>query len=583
MHLAQPEWLWFLAALPLLAALAMVGRARKARDWAALGQSGQPAGRRATLWLFAAVCLSLALARPRWGRSDEPPRPGGHDVVIAIDVSRSMAAMDAVPDRLGLAVESAVSLVNALGQVEGDRAAVVAFAGRGVLRCPLTRNLGAAVATLRALKPGVIQPGGTDLAAGLDAALDAFDDQDHAGGRSVVIFSDGEDLAGHAIEAAERLRARGVIVHAVAVGDPDVGHPVPSRAGTNSEPIRYRGSVVLSKRTDEPLASIARITGGAFLPLGVATTDLGRLYQTRIEPVAGALRRSALAPAPAERFQVFLMAAVGLALAACWPERPRLVARRGLVAAFALLLVGARPTENPTEVVAKGRDLYAGRHFSDALDCFQQAMRLAPGNPVPAYDAASTLYQLGRFDEAQVLYQGARPRADAALRAKIDYALGNTVLAQGDLLAAIRHYDDCLASTVPGVELDRVRRDAAINRRFAQEHAPPNPDRNPNPRSSDSPNRDRNQPPGPGQPPPGGAESSGSGNDGSGSGQPDSTKAGRRGAGGAGGAGGNGPAPPEPGSPEAQLSEALDHIREARQRRIDETTVAEDRDDRKDW
>ena len=73
--------------------------------------------------------------------------------------------------------------------------------------------------------------------------------------------------------------------------------------------------------------------------------------------------------------------------------------------------------------------------------------------------------------EAQALYNEARTRADAGLRTKIDYALGNTALALGDLAAAIRHYDDCLASTVAGAELDVVRRDAAINREFAEEQA----------------------------------------------------------------------------------------------------------------
>src|SRR5262249_29225968 len=88
------------------------------------------------------------------------------------------------------------------GPAGGERAAVVAFAGRGAARCPLTENLGAVHAVLAALRPGEIQPGGTDLAAGLDAALDAFDDQETTGGRTIVIFSDGEDHVGAWSKAA---------------------------------------------------------------------------------------------------------------------------------------------------------------------------------------------------------------------------------------------------------------------------------------------------------------------------------------------------------------------------------------------
>src|SRR5437763_634155 len=123
MQLARPEWLWFLAVFPLLGLRSARARSRRARDWESLGQGGRPAGDGSALWLAAAVCLCLALAGPRWGKSDQPPLPPGHDVVLAVDVSRSMAALDAVPDRLGLAVESAISLVNALGREEGDRVA----------------------------------------------------------------------------------------------------------------------------------------------------------------------------------------------------------------------------------------------------------------------------------------------------------------------------------------------------------------------------------------------------------------------------------------------------------------------------
>ena len=127
-----------------------------------------------------AACLFVALAQPRWGRLAAPPLLPGHDVVLMIDVSRSMGAEDAVPSRLAVAVEAAESLVNALSRGPANRAAVVAFAGRGVRRCPLTENLGAVLDALRRLRPGAVRPGGTDLGAALDEALEAVaTDDDH--------------------------------------------------------------------------------------------------------------------------------------------------------------------------------------------------------------------------------------------------------------------------------------------------------------------------------------------------------------------------------------------------------------------
>ena len=119
MSFANPEYLWLLLGLVPLAGWMARGRRRRLRDWDALGQSGRPRGDGSLGWLGATPCLVLALAQPRWGRVLGPPLPPGHDVVLLVDVSRSMGAEDAVPNRLGVAVEAARSLVAALA-VRGE-------------------------------------------------------------------------------------------------------------------------------------------------------------------------------------------------------------------------------------------------------------------------------------------------------------------------------------------------------------------------------------------------------------------------------------------------------------------------------
>lgn len=580
---ARPELLWLLLIVPGLALWVARGRRRRDSAWRALGQSNPLRRDGALGWLGAVVCLCLALAQPRWGRRADAPLPPGHDVVLLVDASRSMGAKDAVPDRMGVAVESAGSLVKALGREPGNRAAVVAFAGRGRLLCPLTENLDAVADALRALRPGEVRPGGTDLAAGLESALDAFDAEDHSEGRTIVVFSDGEDLAGRWPAEVERLRAAGVLVHSVAIGDAARGHSVPS--GKGSGVLVYDGSPVVSRRDDRAFEALARATGGAVIRLGLAATDLGRLYTTRIEPIARS-RREAIRPSErVERFPPLLVAALVLGLAGSWPRRSRWIRpRRWVVLAFlSLAALGAgRSDDSAARLVERGRSAYSQGRFAEALAAFDRAIALNPRAAVPRYDAGAALFQLQRFPEALTRYQEARERAGAALRTKIDFALGNTALTLGDVAAALGHYDDCLGSTARGVALDAVRRDAAINRRFAEQQArqpsaPPESEQNP----SDQNPRDRRPK---GQQGEGSGSQSHSQSPGQGGSQgesaQDSTGAGRRGPGGAGGAGA---APPGPGSPEERLASALKNLREARDhRRIDDELPAAD-EHRRDW
>ncbi|SIN89163.1 Ca-activated chloride channel family protein [Singulisphaera sp. GP187] len=341
---AQPQSLWLLVALPLLFAWVVRGLLRRRRDWVLLGQGSRLRRDGSLGWLAAIFCLILAVAQPRWGRGAIPPLSPGHDIVFLVDTSRSMGAEDAVPNRLGVAIETAESLIQALGEDPGNRAAVVAFAGRGRLRCPLTENLGAAAESLRELRPGDVQPGGTDLGAGLEVAIDAFGDQERAEGRTIILFSDGEDHAGTWTASLEDLRLAGIVVHSIAIGDPAQGHAVPSGRGSAS--LTYRGSPVLSKREDRAFESLAHETGGAFLPLGLAAVDLGPLFQNRIAPVARQ-KRDAIRPSEkSERFPIFVATALVLGLWGSWPSRGRWLRSRRWILLLGLLapLLGAGGT-----------------------------------------------------------------------------------------------------------------------------------------------------------------------------------------------------------------------------------------------
>ena len=602
--------------LPGMVIWGIRGRIQRRRDWQALAQRGRVPRDGTFLIVGCVACAIIAMAQPRWGRLAASPLPPGHDVVLLVDVSRSMGVEDAVPNRLAAAVEAAESLVNALAHESSNRVAVVAFAGRGVKHCPLTENLGAVLDALHRLRPGAVRPGGTDLGAALDAAREALGPEQHAEGRAIVVFSDGEDHASTWSARLDRLRQEDIVVHAVAIGDLDQGHPVPD--GKTAVPVQYRGEQVLSRRIDQTLESVARRTDGSIVKLGLASGDLGTLYRTKIEPAARRRRESSRLADPAERFPLLLIAALTSLMAGCWPARRgwswpwnwywnwswrRSIAKAGaaiLVVALTGLATGAGDgsarieSASASKAVARGKSAYDSEQWEQALAEFSTAIALAPASAVPRYNAGASLYQLGRYGEAHQRYLEARERADVYLQTKIDYALGNIALVEGDIPGAIRSYDECLASTARGAVLDGVRKDAAINRSFALEQpqslAAPQDDRSGGGSQSRKQDRKRSsKTPGAGEKqsseeePESDAGNAGANGENDARGDRNRPPASRRRMGGAGG--GRTAPPGERGdSPDDRLDAALVHIRAAQSNRIpDEEPPVSANDDRKDW
>ena len=115
--------------------------------------------------------LAFALARPQFGTRMETVQREGQDIVVAIDVSASMLAEDLTPNRL----ERAKFAVNSLiGRLQGDRVAIVAFAGEAFVQSPLTVDYSAATMFLNSMSPEIIPVPGTNLGSALDVSLNAF-------------------------------------------------------------------------------------------------------------------------------------------------------------------------------------------------------------------------------------------------------------------------------------------------------------------------------------------------------------------------------------------------------------------------
>jgi len=256
------------------------------------------------------LCLFSA-ARPQWGKSTERIVERSRNVVVAIDVSRSMLAQDVRPNRLERAKADVADLIDSL---EGDRCALVAFRHTGVALCPLTTDHGFLRSALEQMTPESAPRGETDLGGAIRASLDALDPaaDDH---NAIIIISDGGDLRGEAIANAELARKRKIPIFTVGIGDPKVGSPIPAEDGRGN--LKFNNETVKVRLEETALKAIAELSKGRYVPLataGTAETTLGAIYRRFLRQVA-AMEQNEEEQRAAERYQLFLVPGLVLLLA----------------------------------------------------------------------------------------------------------------------------------------------------------------------------------------------------------------------------------------------------------------------------
>lgn len=262
----------------------------------------------AVKWFFSALAFDLflvfavlAAADITWGERPVEEDRAGLDVVVVVDVSRSMFAADVDPSRLGrgLGVIRAVSR-----QLPAARMAIVAFKGEAITLMPLTEDSNALEIVLDGMGPALISAPGTNVEAGLAEALRSFPEATFAH-RAVVLLSDGEALSGDPDDPVRNLRRRGIPILSVLAGSEE-GAPVP--AGDGSVLVDEEGRPVVSKANAALLADIATRTDGEFLRLTDA--EIVKQLTRRLSGFAEVREREGFRLVPMRRYRFFLGAAI---------------------------------------------------------------------------------------------------------------------------------------------------------------------------------------------------------------------------------------------------------------------------------
>ena len=279
----------------------------------------------AALMLVGLALVLFASARPQWGHSAQKMQARTRNVVVALDVSRSMLATDVRPNRLERAKADIADLVDSL---EGDRCALVAFRQKGVLLCPLTTDRAFLRSALETATPESAPRGETDLGAAIRTSLQALDpamDDHHA----IILISDGGDLRNNAFAYAHAAKKRGIPIFTVGLGDPRRESTIPDPSGKGVQ--MFKGQPVKVRLEESALREIASASGGRYVPLataGTAETTLGAIYRRFLRQVAAKEQAEEEEMRSTERFGVFLLPGLLLLLAAACFSRGRFAGDR---------------------------------------------------------------------------------------------------------------------------------------------------------------------------------------------------------------------------------------------------------------
>ena len=465
-----PEWLepagfGLAVALALLAAGRLLGRRRGRR---LLGpQRPRSAWSVDALPLLALLALATALLGPRLGQRTERVEAAGADVVVLVDVSASMRAQDVPPDRLARARRAARDVLGAM--TRGDRAALAAYAGHGVLLTPLTHDTSALLEMLPFIDPDLVPAAGSRLDDGVLASLAAFGSGDDRP-RVILVLSDGEDPASRSVTgiAAEAARA-GVRVVTVGFGTTE-GARIPDG---DEWLLDRRGQEVRSRLDPDALFRLAEMTDGEAFRADewgeVETPTVLASVRRDVSPVPGSSVERRVA---AVWVTPFALLAFGL-LALEALGRPHL--SKGLAGLGALTLLVSLGASSPEERAVEG------------------LLQQRPGDPELLLQLGIVRAERGRTPEARRAFTAAALRArDPELAAVAYHDLGVAALSEGDLEAARDAFLDAIA-LAPGNRRSIYNLEWTLAA-LAQDPPPPPPSRRPQDAGDEQDERERPQP-----------------------------------------------------------------------------------------
>lgn len=251
--------------------------------------------------------LLFALLGPSFGDARKEVQSVGKDIMICVDLSKSMDAFDIQPTRLEKVKFELKKIVTAFNS---DRIGLIIFSSEAFMQCPLTYDQNALNLFIETMNTGLVPPSGTDFGPALELAIKKIEAEDagsvrQAKSKVLILISDGEDFGENTADIARRIENKGIALFTLGVGTEDGGR-IQTNGGYKKD---RQGNVVVSKLNSRSLRSLASQTGGQYFEINASRNDVARLINT-IGQIEGEFREARYVDVTANRYFYFLGLAI---------------------------------------------------------------------------------------------------------------------------------------------------------------------------------------------------------------------------------------------------------------------------------
>jgi Ca-activated chloride channel family protein len=408
--------------------------------------------------------LILAFANLRSATGEEKITRNGIDVMIALDVSKSMLAQDIKPSRLDRAKQL---LSRLLDKLSNDRVGIVVFAGRAYLQMPLTGDHAAAKMYLNAASTESVPTQGTVIGDALKTCNSSFNSEEKKY-KAVILISDGEDHDEQAVKTAAQMAQEGVVIYTVGIGSPQ-GASLTDET-TNQLKTDKEGNTVISKLDEAELSAIAEKGNGKYL-LFQNTDDI---VEKIISELATLDQRNVTDDSLVNYqsyFRYFLAFAFLLLLIEIFISEKKARKNNYLKLKPALVLflffIGNSifaQVQPENLAIKKGNEAYKNKDFAKALNAYSEVLQIKPGNAIAQFNKGNALYRTDKNEEAISAYDNASKKLSQPGEKS------NAYYNKGVVLQNDKKLPECIDAYKYALKLDPANEDARQNLQKALQH-----------------------------------------------------------------------------------------------------------------